>query len=376
MARFRALLLLLAFAQVAALAQVKLSATQVVDFVRNSAKKFPDKDIADYLKKVTLKDKLTDDGLEACISAGIGPKTMNALKTLAEKSATLAEPEKVVVKPKPVGPPPPPVEKRNQLLEQVTEYARNYIKSLPNFSCTQVTRRYVDTRNLEQYHLVDRVVETLSYFDGHEQYKVLTVNNELVTNGDHWSLGGTTSAGEFGTDMKVLFSPETRTEFDWESWTTLRGRRTHKFFYRVRQPLSQYRIVYEKAQMVVAGYKGYVYVDADLGMIVRITREAEDLPADFPVQNVKQITDYDFRKIGESQQEFLVPTASVITSRSGRAMVKNETEFTNYRKFGAESKIIFDTPEEGGGKQPDEEKPLISPETSPLPAPPPVKKKQ
>ena len=50
-----------------------------------------------------------------------------------------------------------------------------------------------------------------------------------------------------------------------ESWTTWHGRRTHKIFYRVRQPNSHYTIVYEKTQSITAGYKGYVYVDQDLG---------------------------------------------------------------------------------------------------------------
>ena len=110
--------------------------------------------------------------------------------------------------------------------------------------------------------------------------------------------------------MSVLFNPDTRTEFEWESWTTWHGRRTHKIFYRVRQSNSSWKIVYEKSQQIVAGYKGYVYVDKDLNMIMRITREGEDIPVDFPIQNVKQVTEYSFQKIGEHEQEFLVPVYS------------------------------------------------------------------
>ena len=360
---FRIIPLLLVLCATVAFAQVKLTSAQVIDFVRTSAKKFPDKDVSEYLKKVSVTDRLTDDALESCITAGAGPKTQKVLIDLASKTAALPEAKKIVVAPvKPVGPPPPSVEKKNQLLEQVTEYARNYVKNLPNFTCTQFTRRYVDASSSENYRLVDNVVETLSYSNGHEDYKVVTVNDRMMPNADHWSLGGTTSAGEFGTDMKELFSPETRTELEWESWTTWHGRRTHKIFYRVRQPNSKYSIVYEKTQSFVPGYKGYVYVDADLGMIMRITREPEDLPVDFPIQNIKQITEYSFQKIGEAQQEFLVPIYSVITSKAGRFMTKNETQFRNYRKFGTESIIKFDVPDE------------IKPETEEKPLPPPAKK--
>ena len=365
---FRLFVLLLALGS-ASFAQMKLSAVQVVDFVRTSAKKFPDKDVAEYLKKVNVTDRLTDDALESCISAGAGPKTQKALIEIANKSATLpeAKPVPAAAKAVPVGPPPPSVDQKNKLLEQVTEYARNYVKNLPNFTCTQFTRRFYDTTNTENYHLNDSVVENLSYSAGREDYKVVSVNNKLMPNADHWSLGGTTSAGEFGTDMSVLFNPDTRTEFEWESWTTWHGRRTHKISYRVRQSNSSWKIVYEKSQQIVAGYKGYVYVDKDLNMIMRITREGEDIPVDFPIQNVKQVTEYSFQKIGEREQEFLVPVYSVITSKSGRYMTKNETQFRNYRKFGTESIIKFDVPEvikpETDGEKP------VSP-----PTPPPVKK--
>ena len=50
MSVLRALLILLLAAS-AMLGQVKLRSSQVVDFVRNSARKFPDKQVADYLKK-------------------------------------------------------------------------------------------------------------------------------------------------------------------------------------------------------------------------------------------------------------------------------------------------------------------------------------
>lgn len=362
MAALRLSVLLFSLSTAVLFAQVKLSSSQVIDFVRTSAKKFPDKDVAEYLKKISVTDRLNDDAIESCISAGAGPRTQKALIELANKTAALPETKKAAAAPppKPVGPPPPSIGKQNELLEKVTEYARNYVKNLPNFTCTQFTRRFVDSSNTENFHLVDSVVENLSYSNGREDYKVVTVNDRLMPNADHWSLGGTTSAGEFGTDMKVLFDPETRSEFEWESWTTWHGRRTHKISYKVRQPNSKYSIVYEKTQSFVPGYKGYVYVDADLGIIMRITREAEDLPVDFPIQNVKQVTEYSFQKIGQSEQEFLVPIYSVITSKAGRFMTKNETQFRNYRKFGTESIIKFDVPDEIKPEQ-DAEKPVTPP---------------
>jgi hypothetical protein len=191
---------------------------------------------------------------------------------------------------------------------------------------------------------MDTILEYLSYSDGQEDYKVITVNNKLMQNADHWSLGGTTSAGEFGTDMRALFDPNTQADFEWERWTTWHGRVAHKIFYRVRQPNSNYKIEFEKTQTTIAGYKGYVYVDRDLNMILRITRETEDMPHDFPIQEVKTETNYEFVDI--SGREYLVPVISKVTSKSGRYLSKNEVEFRRYRKFGVESTFKPEGPEE------------------------------
>ena len=344
----RIVLLLLALGA-ALSAQVSWTSSQVVDFVRKSAKSSQDKEVAEYLKKVTLTDRLSDDRLESCIQAGIGPRKRAALFVLLEQSSALPETRKSAAQggtiAKPSGPPPPSEEEKAQVLEKVTEYARGYIQNLPNFTCTQVTRRYVDPSATGKYQLDDTIVENLSYSDKHESYKVVSVNN-TPTSKSHWDLGGVTSAGEFGTDMAVLFDRQTRTEFIWDSWTTWGGRRTHRIAYRVLQENSRWTIDADKTQRIVPGYKGFVYVDREFNMIMRITSDAVDVPVDFPIQNVKQDTRYGFKKIGEREQEFLVPTESVITSKTGRSLKKNETQFTLYRKFGTESVIKFETGDE------------------------------
>ena len=341
-------IVLLAVAAGALLAQISMTSAQMVDFVKKSAKTNPDKTVAEYLKKVNLSDRLSDEALESCIQYGIGPGTRAALMTLLEQSSTLpisAKPAEVTAKPAPVGPPPPSEEDKARALEKVTEYARGYLKNLPNFTCTQVTKRYANASAGGNYRLDDTVVENLSYSDSHESYKVVTVNN-TPTSKSHWELGGTTSAGEFGTDMAVLFDPQTRAEFKWDSWTTWGGRRTHKFAYEVRQENSSWSIEFEKMQRTIAGYKGFVYVDRDVNMIMRITRESVGIGPDFPIQNVKQDTRYTFTKIGESEREYLVPTSSLISSNTGRYLVKNEIEFRLYRRFGTESIIKFDIADE------------------------------
>src|SRR5882724_12831951 len=169
------LLVLLVFAMASAvLAQMSWTSDQVVDFVRKSAKTSTDKEVAEYLKKVTLTERFTDEALDNCIKAGAGQRTWAALIALVEQTSSLPVPKKPVTAApsdtpglsvsKPVtGPRPPSEEEKARVIEKVTEYARNYIKNLPNFTCGQRTRRYHDPSNTgEHFRLDDTVLERLS----------------------------------------------------------------------------------------------------------------------------------------------------------------------------------------------------------------------
>jgi hypothetical protein len=201
-----------------------------------------------------------------------------------------------------------------------------------------VTRRYVDPAGLEFWQQQDVVTAKLSYFEQKEDYKIVLVNNRMVDTTME-RLGGATSTGEFGSMMREIFEPATRARFEWERWATLRGRRMHVFSYRVPQETSKWQIVYEKSDAIRPAYKGLIYVDRDELSIMRITLEAENIPFSFPVQQAMTMLDYDHQKIQAG--EFILPLKAVIRMRSGKLLVKNEVEFRNYNRFGAEATITY-----------------------------------
>ncbi len=335
------------FAMASALAvePMKLTFDQLSAFIKSSVQlKHDDRKVAEFLKKVKITQKLTDRGIEELIGYGAGPRTVNVLREMMTTTASLPDAPKPQPKPEAAPMPPPSAEEQERLLERVTEYARNYINQLPNFLCTQVTRRYYDQAGLEFWQLADTITERLSYTDHRENYQVVLVNNRAVTEVSHEQLGGTTSSGEFGTLIRDLFEPSVRAEFGWERWAKLRGRLQHVFAYRVIQPRSKFSISWSgspnsKPLTIIAGYRGLVYADVDTGLITRMTLQAEDIPVDYPIQKVEQVLDYEFTKIGEA--EYLLPLKSVVKSRSGKLLTKNELEFRAYRKFGTESVITF-----------------------------------
>ena len=343
MRKFWAAALLAITLTILSLAQMKMTVSQLKGFVRSSVQlKHDDKRVADYLKKVTLTERLDDNDLEEMVTLGAGPKTMSALEEL--KNASAALPKAVVEPQKPAAAviPPPSPEDQKRIIEEAREVALNYSKRLPDFICLQVTRRYYDPSGLEYFSLADTVATRLSYFEQKEDYKVISVNGKM-TDVSYDKLGGATSSGEFGSMMREIFEPISQTEFHWERWAKLRGRITHVYGYRVSQPRSRWSIVYDHRLTITPAYRGWIYVDKDAPMVMRITLEAEDIPSTFPIQQASNVLDYDFTTI--SEKEFLLPLRAEMRMREGRVLAKNVVEFRNYRKFGAEATITFDVPD-------------------------------
>lgn len=335
----RRLMLVALFAGVLSAAEMRMTVEQLKEFVRSSvALHHDDRGVAEYLKKVKLSNRLEASTVEELQGLGVGPKTMDVLNSMRTSTATL--PVAVAPPPKPqyVPPPSPSSVEQAQVLHDAKEYALNYSARLPDYICTQVTRRFVDPRGLESWIAQDVITERLSYFDKHEDYKVVLYNSRPVEM-SHDKLGGATSSGEFGSMMREIVEPETQTEFEWERWGTLRGRRMHVFSYRVAQAHSKYSIIAGQAsQRIIAGYHGLIFVDRETSAIMKVTLQADDLPAGFPVREVNLSLDYDHVQI--SDRDFILPLKAVLTSREGaKFLIKNEVEFRMYRKFTAESTI-------------------------------------
>ncbi len=267
-------------------AATKLTVEQLVGFVRSAIQqKQPDKQVAGYLATVSLSERLDDRSVDELKGQGAGPQTVEALKALRDASQTLPAPSTPTpTPPPPPSLPPPDPEEQRKVIEQARQYAANYTKSLPDFLCMQVTRRYVDPHGTQFWGLEDTLTAHVSYVDHKEDYKLMSRNGQMTTNSSIWSVGGANSAGEFGSMMAEIFDPSTEASFNWERWATLRGRRAYVYAYQVTQPRSQWRVTYghdaaggSQAE-TVPGYHGLVFVDRDLLAVVRITLAANSRP--------------------------------------------------------------------------------------------------
>lgn len=334
--------------------QTKMSVEQLSGFIKSSVQnRHEDKKVAEFVQRVQLTNRLEASRVEDLRVLGAGPKTVLALRELIESSRQLPAPPPPAP-PKPEAattktPPPPDFDK---IVQQVSDQARNYSANLPNYICAQVTHRFVDPTGSENWKSADTIQEQLTYFEQKENYKVVMLNGkaapETVT---HDKLGGATSSGEFGSILSGIFAPESHTVFTWDHLGKWHGRIMYVLGFEIPASRSNYTIYHQGTQRkITAGQRGVIYADRDTGMVMRIKLECTEIPADYPIQKVDLELNYDFIKIAES--EFVLPLRSELRSKEGSYLVKNETDFRLYRKYGTSSDIKFEEFIEDKPKQP------------------------
>jgi hypothetical protein len=308
-----------------------------------------------------LRERLDERTVEELQGEGAGPKTVAALSELVAGSASLPQSQPKVPKPPPPPIPPPSPEEQQAVIGEVRDYAANYSKSLPDFICTQITRKYVDPSGKEFWGLDATITEHLTYFDQQEHYKLMLVNNQYVDL-PHESVGGASSSGEFGSLLRLTLARKADAVIEFDHWATLRKKRTYVFSYGISSANSDYSILWEKSQRIIVGYRGLIYVDKDTHQVLRITLHATEIPPSFPVQEAGTTLDFDYADI--SGRTFLLPLRAEIRMRHDRFLSRNLIEFRMYRKFSADAEIKFDTatpdalPEDQTKEQPEPPKGL------------------
>ena len=341
MAGFRAVFRVIALTAAAAMAESGSSVNSLVAYLRGAiAKKESDPQIARYLQKVKLTESLDDTTIEQLESAGVGPKGVEALEALRDASRALPPPKEAV--PGFESPPSPTIDDLRHILAETRKQALAYTETLPDFICTQTVRRYLDPKATNSWKETDTLTVKLSYYQQKEDYQLQLVNGKPAVK-SYETAGGAVSKGEFGSMLLEVFDPATGAVFRWDHWTTLRKRKAIVFSYRIAAAKSRYQILYEgggERLTVTAGQHGLVYVDAETNTVLRLMREAEGLPGNFPIQKASSQVDYDFTSVGGRQ--FLLPLRAEVRMLSETGQNRNVVEFRDYRKFSGESSISFD----------------------------------
>jgi len=290
-------------------------------------------DLAARIDRVGIAFDPTPEVIGRLRAAGAHPHLINAVKRAGEK---LAAGTGTVVTTRAAAPDP--------IIEEVRKRALSYVEDLPDFICQEEITRYLDN-GTGAWERADALAYELAYNRGRESYKPLNAVGRPVTRPLE-EVGGTTSTGEFGSELAELFSPETKAVFKPAGESKLGNRKTLIYDFRVPQASSKFTVKVAPAPAIIVGYSGSIWIDAETKQVLRIEVAVDNFPADYPATQAEKVIDYDTVKLRGLDIEFLLPVSaeSILADRRQRHYSRNVIRFKFYRKFESDVKIVEDPP--------------------------------
>ncbi|MGA3026602.1 MAG: hypothetical protein ABSF98_17705 [Bryobacteraceae bacterium] len=307
-----------------------------------------DERIAHTLEPIRLGERLSEATIGMLGQMGAGPATVRQLRVLAAKSRALPPPSE-----EPIGiTPEPSASEREAMVDSMRRHASGYLANLPDFICTREARQFrtkgvtgrlspaksgrstqmipeVDTR----WRAVGSYTAEATYAGGMDHYKLKLVDNKPTTKSFD-ELRQKVSWGEFAGALKEVFA--TRPDFDWDRWEVTEGKRSAVFTYYVDPANSGYWLC---CPAFTTAHRGFVYADPRSGAVRRIIIYATGLTNNSPVSAAAHVVGYGEVKIGDNL--YLLPRSSVAYSRTGAVESREEIDYRDYRKFGADATVAF-----------------------------------
>ena len=227
-------------------------------------------------------------------------------------------------------------------IEVVRKKALDYSDSLPDFICAQTTRRYSATSDPGAWQSEDVWEAELSFSQRNERYSNIRVNGK-ASRRPLESLGGALSFGEFGSLLRTLFLPETQAEFWKEGEELFQETPAIVAGFKVSQERSRWALSFKNSHSLNVAYHGKMWIDASNHQVLRISQQARDLPAKFPIAYSEATTVYGYVSVaGLEGKRFLLPQSAnlILHERERRVRSLNVIEFRNYRKFTADVRLV------------------------------------
>ena len=248
------------------------------------------------------------------------------------------------------------------LLARIKAKAAGNLRRLPNYTCTQTIERSHRNARSRKFELLDTIRLEVALVEGKELFSWPGAGKfEEKGIGEIVGAGGAIGNGSFALHAKSVFLSRSPT-FTYFGETTLNGRRSIRYDYRIPQMLSGYQIRIGPNQAIVE-YHGSFWVDADTLDLIRLEVHADKLPPNLNLAEAGDTMEYQRARIGAA--DFLLPQSSelVMVDLLGN-VARNRTQFSACHQYAGESKLTF------AEESPDLAAPAPTPQVKPIRLPP------
>ena len=264
--------------------------------------------------------------------------TANPGPVSASPGVTIAQPSTGAV------PEVPPAPVSTPVLDTIAEARRissDLGEKIPNFICDQITFRHQgEGWPKPTWKLKDRVTTELTYNEGAETYRNTKIGGKIFGIGSKRppEQTGNWSTGDWMSIIQDVMQPSSDAEFKFDKDDELGGRKAWRYRYNVRQSNSHWKIQLEGGTYKPA-YRGMVWIDKETYRVLRVEMEARQLPKDYPLSVIEMTSELAAVTIGGQSHLLPVRAQNLTCQRDSVTCHRNDLEFRNYHRFGAESSI-------------------------------------
>lgn len=327
--------------------------------VQSLALGYSDEAMAYQVDNLELTERLDDGSLQVMERQGAGPLALHALDVLRRRAAGLPAPAQPPVVLEPVL----EAGQEQVLLNKMAGYASNYLHSLPDFLASETTRFFLSgsppsnlnkktkLKSTAKWRLDQTITEDLGYYGGAEHHLTRLVDN-VPDNRPIEKIRANYSRGEFGEVLGLTFDPASKAQFHFDHWENRLAKRLAVFSYSITRENSQYLVCCASTGTITvngfprrqlkswaSAYRGLLYTDPATGAIERFTLRNRDIPSWVDVDALGNWLDY--TEVILNGQAYRLPAKAVHHSQLRNYQTRDEIEFSNYRKFSADSTITF-----------------------------------
>ena len=227
------------------------------------------------------------------------------------------------------------------VLERARQWALSFTADLPDFVCTQITKRsdnqgQADTALKKRHDIVTKV----QFVGGAESYLTLTVDGKPSQR----HIREISGMGEFGSTLQALFRPDSPARFFHEGESLVDGQPAVVFAVTHPSGYQLYTDVLHDGTLqnvVRVGYEGHIHIARDSAAVLRIVGERIfGVPADFPVRQARFQIEYGPVDIEGNTHWLPLRSRDVLVGRRGR-INQNENKWMNFRRFATRTTLDF-----------------------------------
>ena len=211
--------------------------------------------------------------------------------------------------------PAPGTAEQQAMLDGVRKTAARYQAELPDFVCILLTKRSEDPGGSgKRYKLRDTDEVEFRYVGRVAERTTLKINNKPAHDEIKTGFRSDGVLPVVGFLPEWMLGPDAKTQFTWDRWEILNGKRAAVFTLRLRAADSQLPFSNGRGSTMV-GLHGAMFVDPDSNMVLRLEVKLE-IPRHSPLDVAEISFDLDYGPVSISGEQFFLPVRTVVEMRT------------------------------------------------------------